>query len=112
MIMQDHKSWNLSLGVGYRDTTVESTQEDVSGVAYLVESDYKHQLVETTAFENYTRVEITDDNTFSQNITSLSVAINSALALKASLELRNNSDPAPGFKSTDRITSINVVYSL
>ena len=109
--MQEHKSWNLSAGLGYRETTDEITQEDISGVTYLLESDYKHQLVESTAFENYTRVEISADNTFSQNITSLSVAINAALALKVTLEVRNNSDPAPGFKSTDRITSINIVYS-
>lgn len=111
VLMEEGLTWELSAGVGYRDTTVETTGEDVSGVAYLLESDYKHTLTESTDLENYTRVEFTDDNTFSQNITSLAVSINSALALKASHEIRHNSDPAPGFTSVDRITSINIVYS-
>lgn len=111
VLMREGLTWDLSIGAGYRDTTVELTQEDVSGVAYLLESDYKHSLTETTEFENYTRVEFTDENTFSQNITSLAVSINSALALKASHEVRHNSDPAMGFKSVDRITSVNIVYS-
>ena len=110
-ILREDLTWDLSIGIGYRETTEELTDEDVSGVAYLLESDYKHTLSETTEFENYTRVEITDDNTFSQNITSLAVSINSALALKASHEVRHNSDPAQGFKSVDRVTSVNVVYS-
>lgn len=108
-IMRDHLTWDVSAGVGYRDTTVELTQEVESGLAYLLESDYKHTLTETTQLENYTRVEIGDFNTFSKNKTSLSVTINSILALRASYEIRHNSDPEPGFEATDRITSINIV---
>lgn len=111
VILKDHMTWDLSAGAGYRSTVVELTEEDENGLAYLLESDYKHHLTETTDFENYTRVEIADDNTFSQNITSLAVSINSSLALKASFEIRHNSDPSPGFESVDRITSVNVVYS-
>lgn len=111
VLLRENLTWELSAGVGYRDTTIEVTQEDIGSIAYLLESNYKHTLSETAKFENYTRAEIADDNTFSQNKTSIAVSINSALALKASHEVRHNSDPAPGFKSVDRITSINIVYS-
>ena len=110
VIMSDAINWDLSAGVGYQQRTVEITKEDESGITYLLESEYDHKLTETADFENDTRVEISQDNTFSQNIASLSVSINSSLALKASYEVRHNSDPEPGFKSVDRILSINVVY--
>ncbi|MGH1471677.1 MAG: DUF481 domain-containing protein [Cellvibrionaceae bacterium] len=128
VIMEEDITWNLSAGIGYRDTTLNevteirtpitnilisrtTTHEDISGVTLLLESDYKHKLSETTSFENYTRIEPTNDNTFVQNVTGLSVSINSALALKVGYDIRYNTDPAKDFKSTDRITSVNVVYS-
>lgn len=136
VIMQDDIKWNLSAGLGYRDTTLNTEvplldpitnnpvvnpitneqvtvekSEDISGATLLLESDYKHKLSETTSFENYTRIEPTSDNTFVQNVAGLSVSINTALALKVGYDVRYNTDPAPGFKSTDRITSVNIVYS-
>lgn len=111
IIMEEDQTWDVSAGLGYRDTEIELTEEDVSGVAYLLESNYIHALTENTDFENYTRVEITEENTFSQNKASLKVAMNEALALKVTYEVRHNSDPEPSFKSVDRITSVNIVYS-
>ncbi len=130
VILEDDIKWNVSAGIGYRDTTLNTvteevrapitniiitprtvTHEDISGATLLLESDYKHKLSETTNFENYTRIEPTSDNTFAQNIAGLSVAINTALALKIGYDVRYNTDPAKGSKSTDRITSVNVVYS-
>ncbi|MGI1679069.1 MAG: DUF481 domain-containing protein [Cellvibrionaceae bacterium] len=128
VIMEEDVTWNVSAGIGYRDTTLNevtevrapitnillsrtTTHEDISGATLLLESDYKHKLSETTNFENYTRIEPTSDNTFVQNVTGLSVSINNALALKVGYDVRYNTDPAKGFKSTDRITSVNVVYS-
>lgn len=110
VIVSDDINWSVSAGVGYQDRTVEATQEDKSGATYLLESEYSQALTETADFENDTRIEISENNTFSQNIASLSVAINASLALKASYEVRHNSDPEPGFKSVDRVLSINVVY--
>ncbi len=104
------KTWDVSLGTGYRDTTVEETQEDVSGVNYLIESDFKYRITETTKVDNYTRAELNSNNDFYQNITGLSVSINSSLALKISYEVRYNSNPSSDIESTDRIFSTNIVY--
>ncbi|GAB1268589.1 hypothetical protein NBRC116493_18420 [Aurantivibrio infirmus] len=110
VIMEEDQTWNLSAGVGYRDTTVETTGVDIGSIAYVFESDYKHQLTETTSFENLTKILLAEDDNYSTNIAGLSVAINSALALKLKHEVRHHSDPEPGFKSVDRITSVNIVY--
>ena len=111
VIKQEMMTWDISLGVGYRDTTDEVTQEDLSGVSYLIESDYQYQITESTKFENDTRFELNSDNNFVQNVAGLSVSINSSLALKLLYDVRYNSDPSPGFDSTDRIFSTNIVYS-
>ncbi|GAB1256033.1 DUF481 domain-containing protein [Aurantivibrio plasticivorans] len=123
-IDRETMKWKLSVGVGYKDTSTEpydSTpdaptptivpSEDISSVTYLLESEYKHDLSKTTKFENYTRAEPNKYNTFAQNVSSLAVKINSSLALKLIYDIRYNTDPEPGFRNSDRITSMNVTYS-
>lgn len=114
VIMQENLTWDLSAGAGYRATkTVDAggLTEDIGSIAYLLTSDYKHQLTESTSFENLTKFLIAKDDTYSTNVASLSVSINASLALKLKHDVRHHSDPEPGFKSVDRITSVNVVYS-
>jgi len=122
VIMREHQTWDLSAGTGYRETKRELAEGevlavgeelsdlDISSIAYLLTSDYKHQLTESTSFENLTKSVIAKDDTYSTNVTSLSVSINASLALKIKHDIRHHSDPASG-KSVDRITSVNVVYS-
>lgn len=104
-------TWDLSAGIGYRDTAIESTQEDISSITYILESDYKQQLTESTTLENNTRAEIAHDNSFIQNVLGISISINSSLALKVSYDVRHNTQPEPGDVSTDKIFSTNIVYS-
>lgn len=108
----DELKWNVSAGIGYRDTEFESTGEDISGVAFIGESDFKLQLSETTDFINLTRIEATSDNSYLQNIAGLSVAMSDVLSLKVTYDVRYNTDPAPGDTSTDSITAVSVVYKL
>ncbi len=115
VIMEEDQTWDLSAGIGYRDTKTETSNvatnnRDIGSIAYVFESDYKHQLTETTSFENLTKILLAEDDNYSTNIAGLSVAINSSLALKLKHEVRHHSDPEPGFKSVDRITSVNIVY--
>lgn len=122
VIMREHQTWDLSAGTGYRATKRELAEGevlavgeelsdlDISSTAYLLTSDYKHQLTESTSFENLTKILLAKDDTYSTNVTSLSVSINASLALKLKHDIRHHSDPTSG-KSVDRITSVNVVYS-
>lgn len=118
---EDDLTWEVSIGAGYRATDeillvnppdpTPYTEEDVSSTTYLLESDYDWHITGNTRLENYTRVEVAADNTFSQNVTGFSVNINSTLALKLGYDIRHNSDPSPGFESTDRISTVTIVFS-
>lgn len=108
----DELKWTVGAGLGYRDTEVESTGEDISGVAVIGESDFKLKLSETTDFIDTFRVESTSDNTFMQNVAGLSVSMSEVLSLKLTYDVRYNTDPASGDTSTDSITAVSVVYKI
>jgi len=108
----DELKWNVSAGIGYRDTEIESTGEDISGVAFIGESDFTLKLSETTEFIDVFRVEATADNSYLQNIAGISVAMSDVLSLKVTYDVRYNTDPAAGDTSTDSITAVSVVYKL
>ncbi|GAB2189231.1 DUF481 domain-containing protein [Sessilibacter sp. MAH2] len=110
IFLSEELQWDVSAGLGYRQTELEESGEDQSGATFLVTSSYNQQLTETTSLSNVTRVESGDDNTFVQNKLGLNVAINSSLALKLGYEVRYNSEPAAGDESQDTITSVNLVY--
>jgi putative salt-induced outer membrane protein len=72
---------------------------------------FKHVLTETTSFENTLLIEAGSDNTFAQNDAGLVVKMSDALALKAGLQLRHNTDVAPGLEKTDSLFTTNLVYN-
>ena len=76
------------------------------------EVDFERVLTETTKASNKLLVESGTDNTFVQNDFSLQVRILGSLALAAGYSVRYNSDPPDGFKSTDTLTTLNLVYEL
>lgn len=121
VLLEETHTWDVSAGAGYRDTSyvdVRDTDgalieegEDIASAVFILGSDYMIKLTDTTTFENDTRVEIADDNSYAQNVAALSVAVSDNLAVKLKYDVRHNTDPAPGSTSTDKITSANVVYS-
>lgn len=108
----DELKWSVGAGVGYRDTEIESTGEDISGVALIAESDLELKLSETTDFIDVLRVESTAENTYIQNVAGLKVAMSDVLSLKLTYDVRYNTDPAAGDTSTDSITAVSVVYKI
>jgi len=103
----------LEVGPGYRRARLAQTQEVNSD--YIVRSlmDFGHNLTPNTRLTNTLLVEAGSDNTFAQNDLGLSVAMNDALALKAGLQFRHNTevDTAAGRKNTDTLSTINLVYT-
>jgi putative salt-induced outer membrane protein len=73
--------------------------------------DYRQVLTETTTLTNLLLVESGEDNTFAQNDFGVAVSMTETLALKAGLQARYNSETSPGTKSTDLLTTINLVYA-
>ena len=72
--------------------------------------DFGHQLTPTTSLYDTLLVEAGKDNTFAKNDLGVQVAMTDALALKAGLEVRHNTDVLLGVKKTDTLTTVNVVY--
>lgn len=123
-IFQDTPESQLKaqIGVGYKfDETRDvfspagvllipgETDRAIAGIANV---DYKHLLnASTTVLDKFT-AEYTADNTFLQNDLTLQVKMTDKLALAVGYAVRHNTDPPPGFRKTDTLTTANVVYEV
>lgn len=106
----DRTKLDLQVGPGYRrayDTLEQRNESSMIGRGLV---DLKVSLSESTELMNKLLVESGEYNTFAQNDLSLSVAMNSHLALKAGWQARHNSNAAENLKKTDTLTTMNVVY--
>lgn len=74
--------------------------------------DYDHVLTDTTKLVNAFIVESGSSNTFAENSLSLQVKMSDKLALAVGFTVRHNSKPPTGFTSTDKLTTINLVYEI
>ncbi|MDG2526928.1 DUF481 domain-containing protein [Stenotrophomonas sp. HITSZ_GD] len=75
-------------------------------------ADFGWQLNDSTRLLDTFLVESGRLNTFVQNDLGLQVSMTQALALKVGYQVRYNSDVDPGFKKTDTVTMLNLVYSV
>jgi len=109
----DSETTKLSaeLGPGFRRAKNSSTGLGENEGIVRAQIDYQRQLTENTSLGNRLLVESGSDNTFSQNDLGVKVAMNSKLALKAGLQVRNNSKSGPGVDKTDTLSTLNLVYT-
>jgi putative salt-induced outer membrane protein len=84
-------------------------QEEIVGT---VSVNFDRALTDTTRVLDKFLLETGDDNTFVQNDLSLEVRIMSSLALALGYSVRYNRAPPPGFRNTDTLTTLNLVYEL
>jgi putative salt-induced outer membrane protein len=110
-ISSETTSLSLEAGPGYRRAKNAASGETETDTILRAQVDFQHQLTENTQLGNLLLLESGADNTFVQNDLGLKVAMNSKLALKASLQVRNNSEVAPGTDKTDTLTTVNLVYT-
>ena len=103
----------LEIGPGYRRARLAQTQEVNSDFIVRSLLDFGRNLTDNTRLSNTLLVEAGSDNTFAQNDLGLTVSMNDALALKAGLQFRHNTevDEAAGRKNTDTLSTINLVYT-
>lgn len=102
----------LEVGPGYRWAKFQDVREHENGAVVRGMADFKHAFNDSTSIYNLLTVEAGSDNTFVRNDTGLLVKMTDALALKAGVEVRHNTDVLPGLKKTDTLTTVNVVYGL
>ena len=112
-------------GVGYKFFETRDTYDETGPVPVLTalgESDNEgvfrgtldlsHSLTDTTKLLDKLLVESGAENTAVQNDIGIQVKITDVLALSAAYSVRYNSDPPPGFGSTDTLTTLNLVYEI
>ncbi len=103
------------LGVGFRRIATEdtvtapgSTSDNAIVTAGL---GYENQLTATTKLVDKLTVESGSDNTLLTNFIGLEVKMTTVLALAVGLDARHNTKPPAPLKSTDTLTTLNLVYS-
>lgn len=100
-------------GVGYKFWETIGTPNDkdnsVVGTAGL---DFSYQLTETTSVTNNFGAEIASDNNFLQNEIGFAVKVSNRIALSLGYAVRHNTDPPAGFKKTDTLSVVNLVYEV
>lgn len=99
------------IGLGYRMQEVALTGVDEDGAIVRGRLDWRWTITETTEFGNLFLVEAGSDNTFIQNDTSLTVAINKTFAVKLAYQYRYNTDPPLGSDDTDTTFTTNLVFN-
>ena len=114
-----------SLGAGYRTLkeevliktdageVIERIEgESESDPVIVLGSTFEHNFNETTKLTNKMLAESGSDNTAVQDDISLQVNMNKTLALAVGFGVRYNTDPPPLSKTTDLLTTINLVYNI
>ncbi|MEW5755717.1 MAG: DUF481 domain-containing protein [Pseudomonadota bacterium] len=69
------------------------------------------KISDTTDFDEVLTYDIGDESRIAKSVSGLKTKINTALAMKVTYTITNNSDPVPGKTSTDRETNVTLVYS-
>ena len=91
---------------------IQKTADSDSQAVFRGTLDYDHKFTATTSLVDKFIVEAGSENTFLQNDIALQVKMTSVLALAVGYSVRTNTDPPAGFKKTDSLTTINLVYEI
>ena len=105
----ERQSLSIEAGPGVRHAEVRDTGETETDLIGRAGSDYRFEISETAELTNVALIETERSNTFLENETSLTVAINDSLALKTGFSIRHNAEVEPGRDNTDLLTTINLV---
>ena len=101
---------DVEIGAGARQTRYTDDTSD-SVVIERLSASYLWKFAEKSNFAENLSVEHGTDNTFTQSVTALTTNLAGSFALSISYTLKHNSSVLPGFKNTDTITAVSLVYS-
>jgi putative salt-induced outer membrane protein len=74
-------------------------------------ASYVYNFTDYSAFQQDVVVDAGDDTTISQSVTAIRTRINSKLAMKASMKIRNSSSVPANTEKTDRESALTLVYT-
>ena len=124
VVDSDTTKLTVTAGVGYRRLQTETLIKDDDGRVVdrdpgasasdgvgTVGLDYSQQITKTTKLVDRLAIQSGGQNTAVANDFSVAVNMTDALALSFGFGVRYNSDPPLGSKSSDELTTINLVYA-
>lgn len=109
-IRKDATQLTVEVGAGYRWAKLQDERrhrDQAIGRGYM---NFDHKFNASTSLRDTLLVEYGSDNTFARNDFGVLVKMSEALALKAALEVRHNTDVPLGVKNTDTLSTLNLVY--
>jgi putative salt-induced outer membrane protein len=122
-IASDTTKLTATLGAGYRRLQPEQLLRNPDGRVYArikgeetsdgvarAGLDYQQQITKTTKLTDRFLVQSGDQNTAVANDFGVAVDMTHSLALSVGYGLRYNSSPPFGTKTTDQLTTVNLVY--
>lgn len=109
-IKTDTTHLEFEIGPGYRWSKFQGVRIHENSGVVRGSLDFGHQLNDSTSIYETLLVEAGQDNAFARNEVGVLVKLSDALALKAGVEVRHNTDTLPGIRKTDTLTTINITY--
>jgi putative salt-induced outer membrane protein len=124
----DSKTTTLSVqaGAGYRQIRPETLNYNPNGNGEVIsripleqtneaigslEIDFMHKFNDATTLTNKLYGEYGSTNTMAQDQVQLAVKMTTKLALVLGYTVIDNTDPAPGLKKVDQLTTVNLQFS-
>ncbi|MHB8423986.1 MAG: DUF481 domain-containing protein [Gammaproteobacteria bacterium] len=101
---------DVEIGGGARQTHYTNATDSSEFVERLA-AGYLWKFSGKSNFSENISVEHGANNTFTQSVTALTTNLKGSFALSVSYTVRHNSSVLSGFKNTDTITSISLVYT-
>jgi len=109
IINETDLKWDVEAGVGARQTELTDNTSTDETIARLA-TKAVWNMTETSSLGQEILVDSGSENTYTEATTDLKVKINSALAMKLSYKVKDNSDVPVGRKHTDTETAVTLVY--
>ena len=102
---------SAQVGAGYRRLSDRSTDFVFTDTVAVAGLDYEQKLGRNTHLVNRAHAESGRYNTLASNYTGVEVQMNDKLGLSAGYDLRHNSEPPPGLKPDDAVSTVHLVYA-
>ena len=109
ILREETLKWDVEAGLGGRQTEYTDATSSSEGIVRLA-TNFEWRFTDTSTFKQEVFVEHGSENTLTEATSDLKVKINSALAMKLSYKVRDNSDVPVGIEHTDTETAVTLVY--
>ena len=109
IINEEMLKWDVEAGLGGRQTDYTDNTSSSEGIVRLA-TNFEWRFTDTSTFKQEVFVEHGSENTLTEATSDLKVKINSALAMKLTYKVKDNSDVPVGIEHTDTETAVTLVY--